>query len=262
MILDVVDPEKTPHLSMKDRLILALFDLGICTKPQLKTISGWTDNQIHGAIQRVRLAAGKKKAEEWIRSWQPKRNKPYVFALGPAGHAYARELRGEYNGNGHPPAGQVWHFVGLAEVLCRLMRSELEVLSWLSGRESASWLWHSLKQKGDSNPSTPLRPDAMVQVRLRGKTPQWWMIEYDLSTEPPVRLIGKFMKYLSLSQILDLQKIPLLFVTVNERRKQIAMQAFEQAIRSHEATWDQIHFTVEGEEPDYLIDWLNGLSIG
>lgn len=255
MIFDVINVEATPHLSMKDRVILVLYDLGICTKEQIKTISGWSENQIAGAIQRIRNAAGKKEAEKWIRSWQPRRGKPFVFALGPAGHAYARELRGEYNGkNDTPPSGQVWHFVGLNQILCRCIKAGLEVKSWLSGRESASWLYHQLLIRDEdgkvSAPKIPLRPDAMMMV---GE--QWWMIEYDTGTETPMRLTEKFRRYLDLSQMLDLSEIPLLFVTVSDQRVNTAEWAFRRAIEAHQATWDRVFFMKEGQEVEFLRGW-------
>jgi len=256
LIFDVVNEQVTPHLSMKDRLILALYDLGICTKDQLKTVSGWTENQVAGAIRRVRDAAGKGEGDKWIRSWQPRQGKPFVFALGPAGHAYARDLRGEYNGgkNNVPPKGQVWHFVGLNEVLCRVVRSGLEVKSWLSGRESASWLYHQLLIRDESGkvsvPKTPLRPDAMMLVGN-----QWWMIEYDRGTETPMRLSEKFAKYLDLSLMLDLSEIPLLFVTVSDQRVNTAEWAFRRALEAHQATWDKVFFMKEGQEVEFLRGW-------
>lgn len=254
MIFDVVNEQATPHLSMKDRIILVLYDLGICTKDQIKTVSGWTENQVSGAIRRVRDAVGKKEADKWIRSWQPRRGKPFVFALGSEGHAYAKGLRGEGNGNGSPPASHVWHFVGLNEMLCRSIRSGLEVKSWLSGRESASWLYHQLLTRDESGkvsvPKTPLRPDAMMLVGN-----QWWMVEYDTGTETPMRLSEKFAKYLDLSLMLDLSEIPLLFVTVSDQRVNTAEWAFRRAFEAHQATWDRVFFMKEKQEMEFLKGW-------
>lgn len=250
MIFDVVNEAATPNLSVADRMILVLFDLGITTKEQIATITGWSENRINDSIKRIR----KKGGEKWIRSWQPRRGRPHVYALGKEGFKYARELRGEYNGNNQPASGQVWHFLGLNQILVRLLESGLEVKSWLSGRESASWLYHQLLTRDENGkasvPKTPLRPDAMMQVGN-----QWWMVEYDTGTETPMRLSEKFSRYLDLSLMLDLSEIPLLFVTVSDQRVNTAEWAFRRAFEAHQATWDRVFFLKEGQEVEFLRGW-------
>lgn len=251
MILDVIDEAMTPNLSVTDRMILVLFDLGITNKPQIMTITGWSRDRINEAIKRIR----KKGGDKWLRSWQPRAGKPFVYSLGPDGHKYARELRGEFNGkNDTPPKGQVWHFLGVNQILCRLLEAELEVNQWLSGRESASWLWNTLRTRDEkgtaSNPKTPLRPDAMVEVGG-----QWFMVEFDNATETPSRLSEKFGKYLDLSLMLNLSRIPMIFVTVTEKRVSIAETAFERAFNRHPSQWDQVYFMKEKQEVEFLRGW-------
>lgn len=252
MIFDTIDESVTPHLSVTDRMCLILFDLGITTRDQIKTITGWSDNRINDSIRRLRAKGG----EKWIRSWQPKKRGPHVYALGQEGVKYARELRGETNDNRSPSAAHVWHYLGVNQILVRLLEAGLEVRQWLSGKESASWLYHQLltRESGEPTPpKLPLRPDAMVAVGDR-----WWMLEYDTGTETPMRLSEKFSRYLDLTLILEMEEMPLLFVTVSERRAQTSEWAFQRAFSSHplRPTWDKIFFLVEGQEPEFLSESL------
>lgn len=268
MIFDVINESVTPHLSVSDRMILALYDLGITTKPQLATITGWTDSRINETLKRIR-ARDKANKDAWIRSWQPKSKHPYVYALGEEGFKAAKLLRGE-NGNGNgrkiPAKPHVWHFLGLNQILVRLLEARMvEVEEWLSGKEAASWVYHALLERthpGEKpiEQGTPLRPDAMVQI-----AGVMWAIEYDTGTEPTPRLEAKFHRYLSLAAMLPEGEMPpVLFVTVSDRRRNAAARAFDRAVakypslRTIRGKWDHIQFLTEGEEVPFLERWLRG----
>jgi len=264
LILDVIDEEKVPCLSMTDRMVLVLFDLGICTREQIQAITGWSKDRIMGAIQRIRDNAKETgdDPDQWVRSWRPIQNKPSVYALGDLGIAHARALRGETtNGNGRPLTGHVYHFLGLNQVLVRLIQSGLEVEEWLSGKESASWVYHSLLERTEPGEQptaqkTPLRPDAMVTV-IRKKQPETYMIEYDVGTEPTPRLEEKFHRYLALASMLEDEMYPILFVTVSEKRRLAAIRAFQRATGKYQSPSLtrvdlRITFLLEGEEPDFF----------
>lgn len=244
MILEVIDEKSTPSLSVVDRMILLLFDLGITNKRQIETISGWSENRINDSIKRIR-----QKGEGWLNSWQPRRGHPHCYALGKEGFKHARELRGEYSNGKHdgpPRGGQTWHFLGLNNILCRCIEAGLEVEQWLSGREAASWIFYQLSTGGDSNQKAPIKPDAMMAV-----SGQWYLIEYDTGTETTVRLSEKFAKYLTLSRILGAD-LPLLFITVSEKRVHTAEWTFRRALENNSAKWDKVFFMVEGQEVDFL----------
>lgn len=246
MILEVVNEQSTPNLSVIDRMILMLFDLGITNKKQIETISGWNEHRINDALKRIR-----KKGDGWLNSWQPRRGQPHCYALGKEGFKYARELRGEFSNGKHdgpPRGGQTWHFLGLNQILCRCIEAGLGVEQWLSGRESASWIYYQLST-GDSDPKIPIKPDAMMAVNG-----QWFLVEYDTGTETTVRLSEKFTKYLTLSQTLGMD-LPLLFVTVSEKRVNTAEWTFQRALKNHTAKWDKVFFLTEGQEVELLRDW-------
>ena len=80
---------------------------------------------------------------------------------------------------------------------------------------------------------------------------QWYLIEYDTGTETTVRLSEKFAKYLTLSQTLGMD-LPLLFITVSEKRVHTAEWTFQRALENHSAKWDKVFFMVEGQEVDFL----------
>lgn len=263
ILLDVVNPEKTPHLSMTDRFILVLFEMGIATREQIAAVSGWSRNQVAGAIQRARAMGGN--PEEWVRSWSYSKNKPSVYALGEAGVVHARQLRGEYDGDERrkrPVAGQVYHFLGTNNILVRLLKSGMEVSEWLSGKGVASFLYNELlvrtePGKLERRPS-PVRPDAMVTVNE-----SCVLVEYDAGTEGAPRLTEKFSRYLDLANMMAIP--PVLFVTVSESRRETAVRAFERALERYPnpetlgENLPDVLFCVEGEEPEYLRTYL-GIS--
>lgn len=242
MIFEVLDEELTPHLALADRLILVLFDLGITTQEQIQEVSGWTRNQVKGAIQRVRKWEGE--PDEWIRSWKPHGDRPKVYSLGERGIEYARALRGEFaEARKRPLQGHVYHFVGLNGILVRLVKAfGRDKVQWLSGKEAASLLYHRLRTWEDGQ-KLPLRPDAMVSVNE-----DWWLVEYDCGTETSIRLEEKFRRYLQLAEMAEIQ---MLFVTVSERRRALAERVFE-TLSSQIPEGFDIAFLVEGEEPDFL----------
>lgn len=267
MILDVIDEEKVPYLTMTDRMVLILFDLGITNRAQIEAITGWTKDQVKNSIHRIRELAEKagEDPDKWVRVWRPFQNQPSVYSLGELGIAHARALRGETtNGNGRPLTGHIYHFLGLNEILVRLIQAGLEVEEWLSGKESASWVYHSLLTREEpgkqSQPqNTPLRPDAMITIN--GVT---FMVEYDTGTEPTPRLEEKFHRYLALASMLPEQMPTVLFITVSEKRRQAAVKAFERAVSRYpsletiQGKWDHITFLIEGEEVIWFQNWLRG----
>jgi len=240
VIFEILDEELTPHLALSDRLILVLFDLGIATQEQIQEVSGWTRNQVKGAIQRVRKWEGE--PDEWIRSWKPHGDRPKVYSLGERGVEYARALRGEFaEARKRPLQGHVYHFVGLNGILVRLVKAfGRDKVQWLSGKEAASLLYHRLDGQ-----QLPLRPDAML-----GIDGEWWLVEYDCGTETSIRLEEKFRRYLRLAEMAEIQ---MLFVTVSERRRALAERVFETLSSQIPVPKDfDITFLVEGEECEFF----------
>src|SRR5690606_1622862 len=158
MIFDVLDEELVPQLSVADRLILVLYDLGIATREQIAEISGWSETRIKGAIQRVRNFGEDGEKDDWIRSWQPKKNQPRVYALGEKGIEHARALRGEYaDARKRPLQGHVYHFVGLNGILVRMIKEfGMENIRWLSGKELASLIYHRLRSREEGGQCSTL----------------------------------------------------------------------------------------------------------
>lgn len=246
VIFDILDEEITPQLAMSDRLILVLYDLGIATLEQIQEVSGWTKNQVKGAIQRVRKWEGE--PSEWIRSWKPHGDRPKVYSLGEKGIEHARALRGEYaDARKRPLQGHTYHFVGLNGILVRMIKEfGRENIRWLSGKESASLIYHRLRSGEEGGQNSPLRPDAML-----GIDGEWWLIEYDTGTETSIRLEEKFRRYLQLAEMA--KGIKMMFVTVSERRRQLAELTFERLSSQIPVPKDfDIAFLVEGEEPEFF----------
>lgn len=248
MIFEVLDEEMTPHLAMSDRLILVLYDLGIATQEQIQEVSGWSKNQVKGAIQRIRKWEGEPSG--WIRSWKPHGDKPKVYSLGERGIEHARALRGEFaEARKRPLQGHIYHFLGLNGILVRMVKAfGRERIQWLSGKESASLIYHRLRSGEEGGLTSPLRPDAMMAV-----DGDWWMVEFDCATETSIRLEEKFRKYLHLAEIVG--ETQMLFVTVSEKRRQQAEWIYESLLRDLSSPIPDgfdIAFLVEGEEPQFF----------
>jgi hypothetical protein len=250
MVFDWLDEERTPYLTMNDRMILVLYDLGITDKAQLSKITGWTDQQIIGAFNRIR----KMGKDDWLRFWKIKPTRPNVYTLGPKAIAYARELRQEYADEKRTGGrkGQIHHTMGTNQILVRLLESDLEVETWRSTRESMSWLYHSLglARKPKKERKLKIRPDAMVKVNGYEL-----FVEYDTGTESIPRIEEKCYNYLDLSNDLEEKMLPILFVTINQDRVRDCVKAANRAYkewsrerRGYELFFKMIYFCLEGDE--------------
>jgi Replication-relaxation len=272
MIFNWLDEELVPGLSKTDRMALVLYDLAISDKEQIMRVTGWSKNQIDGAIQRLRKYAESEGGvpDDWVRFWQHRQGAGYVYSLGAKGIQHVRALRGEYvKYKAVPLRGHVYHYHGLNEILVRLLDSELEITAWLSSKEAASWLWHTLIKRelkdgrlSETTESLPLRPDALVRIGEDERDS--FFVEYDTGTESSIRLEQKFHRYFDLGCMLDDERmLPVLFVTTSEKRKQEAIRAFNRAVDRYDdktsgmLVWKNIYFSVAGEEVQMIWDWLS-----
>jgi Replication-relaxation len=271
MIFDWLDEEQTPEISKTDRMALILYDLGISDKAQIMRVTGWSKNQIDGAIQRLRKLSESEGGtpDDWVRFWQHRKGMPSVYSLGVRGIQHVRAIRGEYTKyRAVPLRGHVYHFMGLNDILVRLLDSGLEINTWLSSKEAASWLWHELVRRefkdGEMKvqpENLPLRPDAMFQI---GNDPDdIFFVEYDCGTESLIRLEQKFHRYFDLGVMLDDATMkPLLFVTTTEKRREAAKRAYDRAVARYPdkawgaVVWKEIYICVAGEEVAKVWEWL------
>lgn len=234
MILDWMDEQETPHLSLTDRFMMTLYDLAISDKEQMERITGWTKAQIEGAIKRLRrLGNTPEEKDGWIKVWKTHPRKPAVFTLGTKGISHVLALRQEFaNERQRPLKGQIAHFMGINEVLASIMEAEIPLEYWYSSKESASWIYHQLQlgQKKEKERSLPIRPDAMVS-----SDGCEFFVEFDVGTESIPRIEAKFVKYRQLAEILGERMKTILFVCLTENR----VERVKKALKDSRIVWQQ-----------------------
>ncbi|WP_044639726.1 replication-relaxation family protein [Risungbinella massiliensis] len=245
--------EEDQYTSKTDQLMCVIYSLGITDRRQLQTVTGWTEMQIHGGLQRIRnLARGNETKDEWLLTWQPTYHSPYVYSLGEKGIQHVRALKEaavKFDGQ-QPRRGQVSHFMGTNHILCRAIEKGYDVKDWMSAGETLSYLYYQLLPE-----KSPVMPDCTICI----EGSQHYFGEFDTGKTSGGKLEDKFHKYLNLSNIIG-EYFPVVWVTVKESRKQLLMKKAQDAILSYErkkkkplpAKLPEMFFFVEGEETEFL----------
>jgi len=258
MILDVIDPDRTPDLSEFDRGVLTLYSLAVTNRNQLARITGWGPHKIDSTLKRLRKR--EKEPGEWLIGWQPGRREAYAYTLGPSAIRYAREARREFVGDDDPrTVGAQWrHYLTTNEILVRLLESDLrgELEAWHGTRESGAWFFHETNGLGLDPDTVPhLKPDAVLEVG--GET---FAIEADMATIPTPRMRARFSKYLTLAELLPSMPDLLFVVPTEQRRRQLA-KALNRVVEEAPSPprvrdgWS-VSFLLIGEVIPFLRDWL------
>lgn len=262
MIFTWLDEEKTPNFRRKDRMIGILFDLGITSKEQLLTVTDWTQNQITGTINKIRQSVPERERDSWIRFWAPGESRKFVYSLGEKGIQHACAMIHQEVGRRKPLEGQIAHFLGINEILCRLIRAGTRPKLWYSTKEASSYVYHHLTERelifdNDEQRFTELKlktpkfkihPDAMVATD-RGT----FFVEYDTGSENGHKIEDKFHKYAHLRVLLGTIP-PVLWVTVTEQRKNQLIRVWRRAQEKYPTGYrfPEMHIFAAGEETAFL----------
>jgi hypothetical protein len=190
MIFNWLNEERTPYLNKTERMMGVLHSLAISNRQQLHTVTNWTNCQIEGALKRIRKQGkSKEERDKWLLYWKPTPRGSHVYTLAEKSIEHVRNLKDEYVGNQlkiKPLKGQVAHFLGLNEILCRVLQANCIIETWLSTKEVMSYLYYALKPE-----RSPLNPDALIKV----KGGREYFIEYDTGTESITRIEEKVHRY-------------------------------------------------------------------
>lgn len=262
LIFTWLDEEKTPNFRRKDRLIGILFDLGITSKEQLLTVTGWTANQITGTINKIRQAVPERERDSWIRFWAPGESRKFVYSLGEKGIQHACAMVNQEVGRRKPLEGQIAHFLGINDILCRLIRAGTRPKLWYSTKEASSFVYHHLTERelyydDDEERFTELKirtpkfkihPDAMVSTD-RGT----FFVEYDTGSENGHKIEDKFHKYAHLRVILG-SIPPVLWVTATEQRRDYLIRVWRRAQGKYPEGYrfPEMHIFAAGDETEFL----------
>lgn len=243
-----------PKLRGDEQLMGMLYDLGVASKRQLLILTGWTPRTLRWRMEQIR-SRGETPEEknQWLRSFPIPRNAGVsAYVLGKQGMKYAQEMRFEYNRGREAPQSQIAHYIGVHEVVVRLLESGVprSQVQWLSTLEAAELLLRMWEWNGkEINRRELIRPDA----RLIFSDKRYW-IEYDNNTEGPRQLERKFHDYVKTLVPIN-ENSPVLWVTSDEQRKDYLARNWTAFCRQfyQDKPVPTMKFFVEHEDTQYLL---------
>jgi hypothetical protein len=244
----------------EDRLLLALYKLGMANRRHLSYLLGWTENTVGWRVHKIRSARGKtpEEKDEWIVSYSPShRDKKHLYYLGSKGMDYCVRV---LNQPKKKPVsqGQWAHYEGLLDIYMRLIdRNGKEGLKWLTTHEATDYLFRMYKlenaEEWRKNPKLEketrkrlIRPDALLAVN--GNT--FW-IEFDNSTETSSQLEEKMEQYIKVLTDLE-DPSPVVWVVKDYWRKTDLQFIWGYTSKGY-PTVPKMEFFVQGEEVNFLL---------
>ena len=252
-----------PSFRRDEQLMAILYELGIATKKQLSTITGWTENQIAYSIDRIRKwEKDKEKRDEWIFCYRLplQKNRIGAFTLGKKGLRYVADMMQESRPRRREsPKGQISHFLGLNDILCRVLESGTprETLSWLSTLKSIDFLDHLYQSKGLEFTGS-IRPDARLYI---GNQAYW--IEFDNATEGPRQLEKKLHQYVTTLYHPEkgcLDRAPVIWITINQQRRDYLEKLWNATSRRFDEV-PEMKFFIQGDETNFLMPQSSILTL-
>ncbi|MFD0591046.1 replication-relaxation family protein [Paenibacillus sp. GCM10027627] len=249
-----------PNLRREDQLLCLLFDLGMATKEQLLKITKWGFRSLDYAFVMVRKLEKEIGGETiLIRARYlprlPTKIKTAIYSLTADGIRYVQTIMELQGGKvKEAPAGQLVHYSGINNILCRSIE-EFGVVSWQSSYEIADLMimrWSETIGEGLDRRNV-IRPDGGMRVGTESNYVDLY-VEFDNDTEGPKQIETKFKRYVDLYKNLRLTR-PIVWVTISDKRKQYLERNWD-ALKSvsykNHVQLPEMVFFVEGDE----IDWI------
>jgi hypothetical protein len=212
--------EENEYRNMADTLLGVIYSLRIADKKTLKTVTGWTDLQIRGALQRIRNYGN-----DWLRTWQPKHRSPYVYTLGKKGIEHIKAIKDDalgYEAQEVAIKGQIAHFMGTNRILVRLIEAGIHVEDWRSARDTMSYLFYELRPK-----KSPVNPDALLKLEHGNH-----LLEFDTGSENGGRIEGKIHRYMMLAVMVG-KLFPIVWVTTKPSRTEFITKKASEAANTY-----------------------------
>jgi Replication-relaxation len=256
---------ESPELLESQRLMGVMFDLGICTKEHLAKVLDKPLKNITWNIDDIRQKAKKNKEnpDDWIKFWKKNKGGVNVFTLGKKGIALVCEILEQEVGNRKPLHGQVAHFVGINDILIRLIDAGRRPYLWYSQKEVSSYLHHKFGIKefvygvgGITDVKykrgrVPLEADGMFQM-TKDSRPAF--LEYDTGSQVSHIIESKFDRYFQIMP--KLPPFSVIFVTKRKGRVETIANAYRTVYREiYEGNLPPYpaYVFVEGTETPFLI---------
>lgn len=239
-----------PSFRKHEQMMAILFDFSMATKQHLMAVTGWPLLSIQSCFQKIRARGHtKEEKDEWLRAYRIPKRREMAYALGRKGIKYVQDMIEESQYVREAPEAQVSHFLGINDILIRVIESGVpkDSLLWLSSAEATDLIlrkWERREQEVDKR--YLIRPDARLGIQDR----RFW-IEYDNDTEGARKLERKFHGYVQLND-----PTPVVWVAPNKKRRDYLNILWKNTIQAFYAESDQLvpdmHFFVAGEETEFL----------
>lgn len=218
------DLKNIEYRNKRDTLMGIIYSLRITDTRTIKVVTGWNDDQIRGALRRIR-ELGSHEKESWLRSWQPRQRSAYVYTLGEKGIEHVRALKNYalgYEESELSIRGQVAHFMGTNNILVRAKQAKVPVENWYSQKDTMSYLFYQLRPL-----RSPVNPDALLKLSQGS-----YFLEFDTGSENGGRLEGKVHRYLMLSMIIG-KIFPVIWVTPKPSRVDLISRKAKEAAETY-----------------------------
>lgn len=233
-------------------MLAILYEMRMADKRQLQVVTGWSPRTVRWTIEKIRSkGATPEEKDEWVRSISMRKStspREVAYALGKMGIRYVLDMMEEQQHVREAPEAQVKHFLGINDILIRVMEKvPREDLVWLSSAEATDLILRTWeRRKGEWDKRYFIRPDARLGIRDR----RYW-IEYDNDTEGARKLERKFHGYVHLND-----PTPVIWVAPNEKRCDYLRNLWRNTVRafySHQSV-PEMHFFVVGKETPFLTE--------
>lgn len=215
-----------------------LHDLGIATRKQLHIISKFTLPTLDKAIREL-----SRRELIQIDTLPDHRS---IYRLSRLGSQYAQGLTGNYNLK-LAPEFQVSHFLGLNDILVRLIENFGLNYYWDTTKEATDYLYYLRLMHAGLNESdvqkTFIKPDAYLEFCENS----FW-VEYDNSTESSTQLLKKYRLYITNlnSRMVGYQNV--IWITKDKKRKEFLKLLWKDL----DVNVIKMYFFVAGEEIQFL----------
>lgn len=243
-----------PSFRRDEQLLAVLYEMGMATRKQLAIISGWTEDQVEWSIKRIRKwGKTKEDKDQWIRSYRLplRQNRIAVYTLGKQGLQYVAAMQEQKLRRREAPRGQIAHFLGVNDILCRLLEAgaDRNEIRWLSTMKSIDFLTMLYESQGLEYDGS-IRPDARLYI---GNQAYW--IEFDNATEGPRQLEKKLHQYVTTLYHPEkgcLDRAPVIWITINQQRRDYLQKLWNATSRRFDEV-PEMKFFIQGDEVDFLL---------
>ncbi len=285
MILEIILDEK---MKPCDKILQVLYDVGYATKQQLADILNWDVYKVQNQLYYVRKHY-ETKGQQWIdyENLGSNMGRPQkAYCLTKYAINQLKEIRGIDTKVKPPKPIQLYHYLGITEILARLLKAlgvqNYNRLEWWSEQDSRNFVLSNYVQKIKSTlPNTQISQSVLMKcvapdAYLRVLRQSFW-IEFDNNTENGKKLQDRYMRYVNTmfprknghNMILKQIDFPVIWITKSETRRRFMEMKWDEVrtksmndIKNPRTNFPKMYFLVEGNETQFLIEYAKQLANG